>query len=84
MTDLQIRTDAERMACDKLIAALPAIVDRDALQQILDWLEARQILQDGQEDPGAVETDGLALELAVANAFRRMAEALRREMQTGM
>ncbi|MTH79928.1 hypothetical protein [Paracoccus aestuariivivens] len=82
MTNVQIKTDAQRIACDKLLVALPALVDRESLHRVLDWLETRQILQDGQEDPGVVETDGLALELALADEFRHMAETLRKVIRT--
>ncbi len=69
--------EAQAIACEKIIAALPSLLDRDSLQNVMEWLEMRQILQDGQEDPGAVETEGLGVELAIARSFRRMLETLR-------
>ena len=39
-------------------------------------LRDRSMLQDGQEDPGAVETAGMGLELAVAEEFRRIVDGL--------
>jgi hypothetical protein len=33
-------------------------------------------MQDGQEDPGAVETSGMGVELALAEEFRHVAEGL--------
>jgi len=83
MMDQISRSEARRIACEKLLEALPRLLDEQGLRQVLDWLEARQTLLDGQEDPGAVETEGLALELAVANHFRRLAEALRNAGQAG-
>jgi hypothetical protein len=37
-------------------------------------LRERSTLQDGQEDPGAVETAGIGLELAAAEEFRRVVD----------
>lgn len=73
--------EARLIALDKLIDALPRLIDADGLRKVVDWLEDRQILQDGQEDPGAVLTDGLEMELAIANGFRRMAERLARSAE---
>ena len=42
-------------------------------------LRERSTLRDGQEDPGAVETLGLGLELATADEFRRVVEVLGEE-----
>lgn len=50
--------------------------DSAAGERILALLRDRATLQDGQEDPGAVETDGMGLELAVADEFRRIVEGL--------
>jgi len=77
------QAEARCIACEKLLQALPGLLEEQGLQRVLDWLEARQILLDGQEDPGAVETEGLALELAVANSFHRLAEVLRGAGQAG-
>jgi hypothetical protein len=45
-------------------------------ERVQSLLRERSMLQDGQEDPGAVETAGMGLELAVAEEFRRVAEGL--------
>ena len=39
-----------------------------------EWLAGQEILNDGQEDPGAVPGEGLALELALADELRRIAQ----------
>jgi hypothetical protein len=44
-------------------------------------LRDRSTMQDGQEDPGAVETDGMGIELAVAEEFRRVLEGLPDQQQ---
>lgn len=68
--------DPRVMACAKLIDALPDLLDGPNLQAVCDWLTARQVLHDGQEDPGAVMVEGLEIELAIAETFRRFAERL--------
>ena len=46
-------------------------------ERVESLLRERSMLQDGQEDPGAVETAGMGLELAVAEEFRRIVDGLR-------
>ncbi len=45
-------------------------------ERIESLLRDRSMLQDGQEDPGAVDTAGMGLELAVAEEFRRIVDGL--------
>lgn len=68
--------DPQVIACTKLIDALPGLLDGPNLRAVCDWLVARQVLHDGQEDPGAVIVEGLEVELAIAETFRRLAERL--------
>ncbi len=68
--------DAQAIAHAKLIDALPDLLTPDARRALCDWLAERQVLHDGQEDPGAVIVDGLETELAVAETFRRISERL--------
>lgn len=72
----QLQDNPDLVACTKLIDALPGLVDERGLRAVCDWLSERQVLMDGQEDPGAVMVEGLELELAIAGAFRRIAERL--------
>ena len=44
---------------------------------LLDFLRERQSLRDGQEDPGAVPTEALDFELALANELRLIEETVR-------
>lgn len=69
-------SDPRRIAYGKLIEALPDLLSGDARQAVCNWLEERQVLHDGQEDPGAVMVEGLETELAIAQTFRRIAERL--------
>jgi hypothetical protein len=64
------------LAYDKLITALPGLLNDDARAALCEWLAARQVLQDGQEDPGAVIVEGLETELAIAETYRKLAEQL--------
>jgi hypothetical protein len=55
---------------------LGALAGTPAGTRIEALLRDRSILHDGQEDPGAVETFGMGLELAVADEFRRVVEGI--------
>lgn len=68
--------DAKAIAHAKLIEALPNLLTPDARRSLCDWLAERQVLHDGQEDPGAVIVEGLETELAIAETFRQIAERL--------
>ncbi|HET9068558.1 MAG TPA: hypothetical protein VFN28_07915 [Amaricoccus sp.] len=71
--DLEGRVLAHRRILQLMVSAL---ADTPAGERLRALLAARSTLQDGQEDPGAVETDGMALELAVADEFRLVAEGI--------
>lgn len=73
---MRSESDPHVIACTKLIDALPGLLDAQGLQAVCDWLTARQVLHDGQEDPGAVIVEGLEVELAIAETFRQFAERL--------
>lgn len=60
----------------KLVDALPDLLAGESREAVCRWLSERQVLLDGQEDPGAVMTEGLDTELAIAATFRRIAESL--------
>lgn len=68
--------DAKAIAHAKLIEALPGLLDADARRLLCDWLAERQVLHDGQEDPGAVIVEGLEIELAIAEVFRQISDRL--------
>lgn len=68
--------DARLIAYGKLVEALPGLLSPPSRQALCDWLAQRQVLLDGQEDPGAVIVEGLETELAIAEIFRRIAESL--------
>jgi hypothetical protein len=63
---LEGRLLAHRRLLVELVRSLP-----DARRaELMDWLEDRALYRDGQEDPGAVPGEGIALELARADEFR--------------
>jgi hypothetical protein len=53
-----------------------ALAGTPAGERIEELLGERSVLHDGQEDPGAVETAGMAVELAMADEFRRVADGI--------
>ncbi|MFQ8433183.1 hypothetical protein [Amaricoccus sp. W119] len=65
---------AHRRVLQLLIAELATL---PSAGQLLDRLRERGALQDGQEDPGAVEAPGMGIELAAAEEYRRLVEGVR-------
>lgn len=62
------------LAHRKLLARLLAGSPGPVRAAVGEWLAGQEILNDGQEDPGAVPGEGLALELALADELRRIAQ----------
>ena len=74
MTDTALATlEARLVAQRRLLARLVAALEPAARQPVIDWLEQRETLRDGQEDPGAVPTDDMGAALAVSEEFRLIA-----------
>ena len=71
--DLEGRVLAHRRILQLMVSALAGTPAGERIEALL---AARETLQDGQEDPGAVESAGMALELAVADEFRLIAEGI--------
>ena len=55
---------------------LAELAGTPAGERLASLLRDRSSLQDGQEDPGAVETAGMGVELALAEEFRHVVEGL--------
>ena len=70
---LEGRLLAHRRLLQLVVGALAGIPGGD---RILTLIRDRSTLQDGQEDPGAVEDGALGIELAVAEEFRVLAEGI--------
>ncbi|NGM46127.1 hypothetical protein G5B31_11340 [Rhodobacter sp. SGA-6-6] len=60
------------LAHRKLLARLLAGSPEDSRAAIADWLAGQEVMPDGQEDPGAVPGEGLAVELALSDELRRI------------
>jgi len=74
MTDDTSNTSEGRiLAHRRILARLVATLPQDDRSDIMQWIEQREVMRDGQEDPGAVPTDGNALELVIADEFSRIA-----------
>jgi len=62
------------LAQRRVLARLLAASAEPEWRQVGEWLAERDVLHDGQEDPGAVPAEGMALELAMSAEFRALAE----------
>lgn len=71
--ELEGRLLAHRRILQLMVSALAG---SPAGERVEALLRERAVLQDGQEDPGAVETLGMGFELALADEFRRIAEGI--------
>ena len=66
--ELEGRLLAHRSILQLIVGAL---ADTPAGDRLRSLLRERSTLRDGQEDPGAVETVGVGVELALADELRR-------------
>jgi hypothetical protein len=71
--DLEGRLLAHRRMLQLIVGALAETTSGKRVQALL---RDRSTMQDGQEDPGAVETAGMGVELAMAEEFRRTVEGI--------
>ncbi|WP_199259277.1 hypothetical protein [Paracoccus binzhouensis] len=69
---LEGRLIAHRRMFGKLLALSPESVRAE----LLEWLESREVMLDGQEDPGALSGPEAALELALSDEMRLLHEHL--------
>ena len=68
----------------KLLARIVAVLEADGKAgPITRFLEDRSQYQDNEEDPGAVPSEALAIELAVADELRLILEESRTERVKG-
>jgi hypothetical protein len=73
LTELEGRLISHR----RLLAHLLTGMDPAVRAGHLGWISEREILHDGQEDPGAVPTGTEALPLSLADEFREIAALVR-------
>ncbi len=70
--------EGQLLAHRRLLARIViAFCGRDDGAALRDFLEERQVLRDGQEDPGAVPVEALSVEFAVAEEFRALSDAVK-------
>lgn len=66
------------MAHRALVARLIGLLAPEQQQIMRDWIDAREVMSDGQEDPGAVLDGASAIQLALADEMRLIQERLSR------
>lgn len=73
MEKLNARLDAlegRLIAHRRLLTQLMVLAPPETRTALLDWLEERAVMPDGQEDPGALDPEAAALELALSDEMR--------------
>ncbi len=65
------------LAHRRLLAELLRHLPEARRAGLADWLDQQALYQDGQEDPGAVPGEAVALELARADEFRALGALLK-------
>lgn len=75
------RLEGMLIAHRKILARLIAAQQASSGADLMARLEDGTVMRDGQEDPGAVPTDGVATGLAIAEETSRILSLARVEMQ---
>lgn len=68
--------EARSIAQRRLLLEIVRTLDGAHRQHLKEWISEREVLRDGQEDPGAVPTAMAALPLRIAEEFRAIGEYL--------
>lgn len=71
LTEIEGRIIAHRRLLIQILVAL----DGPAREKLLNWLAEREVLHDGQEDPGAVPAESAVLPLSIADEIREISLA---------
>ena len=74
--EVEGRLSAHRYLLSHLLAKLST--DPGERKVLVDWLEERAAVNDGEEDPGAIIRQGYAEQQARADEFRIISEDVRR------
>ena|GEM_PF-1230334 len=75
------RLEGMLIAHRKILARLIAAQHASLGEALMTRLEDSAVMRDGQEDPGAVPTDGVATGLAIAEETSRILSLARVEIQ---
>ncbi len=79
--DQYSRLEGMMIAHRKIIADMIARMEPGTITELMAKLETRETFQDGQEDPGAVPTDGLGTGLAISEETARVISLARARSQ---
>lgn len=77
--EVQGRLSAHRYILSHLLAKLSA--DSGEKKVLLDWIDERASVNDGEEDPGAVIVQGYAEQQARADEFKSISDDVRQLMK---
>ena len=69
LAELEGRIIAHR----RLLARIVDGLDADQRKELMRWIDDREVLRDGQEDPGAVPTGAETLPLSMAEEYQQIA-----------
>lgn len=73
--DRMIELEAGLIAQRRLLVRLMQDLEGAKRDELLRWISDREVLRDGQEDPGAVPTGVEMLPLSIAAEFQKIARA---------
>lgn len=79
--DQYSRLEGMMIAHRKILADMIARLEPTVATELLEKLETRETFQDGQEDPGAVPTDGLGISLAISEETAKIISLARARSQ---
>lgn len=74
LVTLEARLIAQRRVLARLVSELPA----ESRETVMAWIGEREVMHDGQEDPGANPDATDALPLSIAEEFQQIATLARR------
>ncbi|MPQ95296.1 hypothetical protein [Thioclava sp. JE_KL1] len=78
LEDTLITLEARLIAQRRLLARMMAEMPPEARETLLSWINEREVMRDGQEDPGAVPDAVDTLPLSIAQEFQQIATLARR------
>lgn len=67
-----VELEASVIAHRRLLAKLVDLLGPPERDVMLQWIDDRQILHDGQEDPGAIPSEAAVLPLSIAAEFQEI------------
>lgn len=79
--EVEGRLSAHRYILSHLLAKLST--DPEKQKVLLNWLDERASVNDGEEDPGSVIVQGFAEQQARADEFKIISEGVRRLVEMG-